>query len=109
MIYLASPFSHPDPDVRRTRYEQVTKLTVDLLKEGKHVFSPIAYSYEMAERFGLCGSWDFWEKLDLDFLIRCDELWVLMLPGWDQSRGVEAEIDFAQRHGIPVTYLEADG
>lgn len=92
MIYLASPFSHADPAIRQWRYEKACVLTVKLLQRGQHVFSPIAYSYGLAEQFGLCGSWAFWEKLDLDFIDRCDELLVYKLPAWEQSVGVTAEI-----------------
>jgi hypothetical protein len=108
LIYLGSPFSHADPAVRRWRYEQVSRFTVELLKSGVHAFSPIVYGFEMAERFGLCGSWEFWERLDLEFLSLCKELRVYMLPGWRESKGLSAEIQFAENYGIPITFAEAD-
>ena len=37
---------------------------------------------------------------------RMDTLRVLMLPGWDRSKGVAAEIAEAERLGIPVFYDE---
>lgn len=104
MIYLASPYSSPDPAIRKERFERVSELTVKLLREGRHVFSPLTYSHELAERFGLCGSWAFWERLDLDFLERCDEVWVYQLPGWRESVGVTAEVAHAKAIGKRVWY-----
>lgn len=109
MIYLASPYSHPDPAVRRWRYDKVCALTADLLQAGRHVFSPIVYSHSLAERFSLPGSWDFWQRVDLEFIDRCDEVLVYQLPGWEESVGVQAEIAYAKEQGKPVCFLPDDG
>lgn len=36
----------------------------------------------------------------------CDELVVLLLPGWRESEGVQAEIDLALELDLPIRYLE---
>jgi hypothetical protein len=72
-------------------------------------FSPISQSHYQAEIGGLKGTWDFWRLVDIEFLKRCDELWVLTLDGWDKSVGVLAEIAYAKRNGIPIKYLSFDG
>src|SRR5436305_531603 len=104
-VYLASPFSNPDPAIRRERYDRVSELTVALLKTGRNCFSPIAFSFHLAEQFDLCGSWAFWEKLDIDFLDRCDELWVYMLAGWEISVGLNQEVEHAEKTGKPITFV----
>lgn len=104
LYYLASPYSHPDPEMRTKRYEEVSDATVALLKQGIYAFSPITYNHPM-ERHQLPTSWDFWEPYDIAFLERCDEMIVLMLDGWRESIGVNAEIEFAHRKGIAVSYL----
>lgn len=38
----------------------------------------------------------------------CAGVWVLMLDGWRESGGVQAEIDIALRLKKPVMYLEAN-
>ena len=46
-VYLASPFSHPDPKVRKARVAAIAKITARLIAEGHIVFSPVAYTAEI--------------------------------------------------------------
>lgn len=107
MIYLASPYSHPDPAVREQRFRAACQAAVALLHAGRVVFSPIAHSHPLAQH-GLPGNWHFWERYDRAFLERCDEVLVLMLDGWEESVGVQAEIRIARELGKPVRYLAPD-
>jgi nucleoside 2-deoxyribosyltransferase len=104
MIYLASPYSHLDPAVREQRFRAACQAAVALLHAGRVVFSPIAHSHPLAQH-GLPGNWQFWERYDRAFLERCDEVVVLMLDGWEESVGVQAEIRTAREFGKPVRYL----
>jgi hypothetical protein len=105
MIYLASPYTHPDPVVREERFAAACAVAAQLLRFGHLVFSPICHSHPLT-RFGLPLDWGFWERCDRQHLERCSELIVLMLPGWTSSRGVLAEIAIARELGLPVRYLE---
>ena len=105
MIYLASPYSHPDPKVREARWREACRTAAFLMKGGQFVFSPIAHTHPIAE-FGLPGGWEFWERFDREMLSACDELQVLMLDGWRESKGVSAEIRIAQELGLAVSYRE---
>ncbi len=107
MIYLASPYSHPDPAVREQRFHAACQAAVALLHAGRVVFSPIAHSHPLAQH-GLPGNWHFWERYDRAFLELCDEVVVLMLDGWQESVGVQAEIRIARELGKPVRYLPPD-
>jgi nucleoside 2-deoxyribosyltransferase len=104
MIYLASPYSHPVPAVREQRYRAVCRATAALLRAGLVVFSPIAHSHVLVEH-GLPTEWAFWERIDREHLERCDEVVVLMLDGWQESAGVQAEIRIGQELGKPVRFL----
>jgi hypothetical protein len=68
------------------------------------VFSPIAHSHSIA-KYGLPVDWSFWEAQDRRLLQACDEVWVLMLDGWCESVGVQAEIRIAQTLGKPVRFV----
>ena len=103
MIYLASPYSNPDPAIRDQRYLAACRATVHLLLAGETVFSPIVYGHPLV-LLGLSGDWLFWKRHDDQFLLRCHEVFVLALPGWDESEGVRHEIDLAQRLGKVVRY-----
>jgi hypothetical protein len=105
MIYLASPYTHPDPAVREARFRAACRQAAEMFRCGIPVFSPIAYSHAIAEH-GLPLEWDFWERFDRAFLDVCTEVWVLTLDGWRESRGVQAEIVLARQMGKPVSFVE---
>ena len=109
MIYLATPYTHPDRAVRLARFRAVNKAASLLMQQGHHVFSPISHSHPIAEEGGLPTSWDFWEKYDIEVLKMCSQVIVLMLDGWKESKGVAAEIEIAKSLGIGIVYAETDG
>lgn len=69
------------------------------------VFSPIVYSSAMSVEHGLPADWLFWRGFDIRMLSRCEELWVLMLEGWRESKGVSEEIEIAKQYGMRVDYI----
>jgi len=106
-IYLASPYSHPSPIIRHTRFEAACIAAGRLMLQGDIVFSPIAHSHHIHLLADLPGDWQFWEKYDRAFIEWCDVVTVLMLDGWQESRGVQAEIAIAGKAGKRIVYLEA--
>lgn len=106
MIYLASPYSHPDPAVREARFQAVCRVASRLARGGLILFSPIAHSHPIALAGGLPGDWEFWREFGRRMIQACDEVWIVKLPGWDASTGIKAEIDIGQELGRPVIYIE---
>ncbi len=106
VIYLASPYSDIDPDVREERYQAACRKAAALMREGGLVFSPIVHSHPLTFH-GLPGDWGYWEQYDRRQLEHCDEVVVLALPGWKESKGVQAEIAIAKDLGKPVRYADA--
>lgn len=113
-IYLASPYSPIKPytleeknTLKEARFQEVCKAAAALMQNGNQVFCPIAHSHPI-EKYGMdeVKDGEFWLEQDFAVLFYVDELWVLMLPGWDKSKGIAAEIDFAKKYLIPVRYLE---
>ncbi len=100
MIYLASPYSHPDPVVREHRFQAACRAAAALVRAGCVVYSPIAHSHPIAQH-GLPTDWAFWGHQEHQHLERCDAVVVLQIPGWVQSRGVQAEVRLARRSGKP--------
>ena len=74
------------------------------MKAGVAVFSPIAHSHAIC-RFGLPSDWRFWARMDREYLARCDVLAVLTLHGWQESIGVQAEIELARELRMPVVFV----
>lgn len=108
LIYLASPYSHPDPEVEKYRYETVCKVAGELMARGFHVYSPIAHSRAIAIASEFPHDFNFWEATDRDMITRCDSVYVLMLPGWEDSQGVQAEIQIAKELGKPFGTLKEE-
>lgn len=108
-IYLASPYSHPDVDVRGQRYLAACGAAGRLMRAGHVVFCPIAHSHPIETHcFPEPESGAFWQAQDLPLLRSAGRLVVLMLDGWLQSSGIRWEIAEAERLGIPVDYLDPD-
>ena len=107
MIYLASPYSHPDAAIREERFRAACQAAAQMMRNGNVVFSPIVHSHPIALH-GLPTDWRFWERHDQEQLTRCDEVVVLTIDGWRESEGVQAEIRIATEFGKPVRYLGPD-
>lgn len=105
MIYLATPYNHADPAVRQERFETVNRAAAALMREGKHVFSPISHSHPIALAGDLPKGWEYWEAYDRIMLGVCDTLVVLMVNGWIESPGVSAEIAIAKERGMLIEYV----
>jgi nucleoside 2-deoxyribosyltransferase len=103
-VYLASPYSHPDPRVRAERFEAANRAAAALMGAGFCVFSPISHSHPISQ-CGVPGDWTRWEVLDRWMLRQCDEVVVLTLDGWRESRGVQAELAMAAALDLPVRHL----
>jgi hypothetical protein len=106
LIYLASPYSHPEDSVRRENYLIVTKIAADLVYRGYVAISPITYGHMLLEHAKMPTDWEFWENFCITLLEKCEKIIVCNnMVGWDKSRGVSAEIEFAKNNGIEIEYL----
>lgn len=109
LIYIACPYSfngRDDEAARAQRYDAVTRLGAKLMSEGRSVFSPITHGHPM-NLLGVRAGWETWATIDEAILLSCcNEMIVLMLDGWWQSKGIAAEIELATKAGIPITYID---
>lgn len=106
MIYLASPYTHERADIRNLRYRQTLIYTQHCMTKGEIIFSPIVYGHPFVE-FGESAIYHaYWQTFNEEILLACSELRVLKLEGWLTSRGVRAEVDYAERMGIEVRTVE---
>lgn len=104
--YLASPYNHPDPNVMEARRASVCRKAGELIASGVAVLSPIAHNVAVIREVGGETGWDRWQAQDIAMLTACDKVIVLCLPGWDESKGVAAEIEAAAQMGKPIEYIE---
>lgn len=106
-IYLAVPYS----GIQSSSYAQATKMTALIMTtiHETNVFSPITHSHPLASKYGMKGDWEFWQKIDYQFIDWADEIWVLIPEeGIDSvlnSIGVMAEIKYAKQTKKPIRYI----
>jgi hypothetical protein len=106
LIYLASPYSSPDAELRQLRFELAVEAVALGMRDGIYIYSPIVNCHNVAEMFPdfISGEWKFWERFDHLMISKCDELWVLTIDGWEASKGVRQEVEFACNGCIPVKF-----
>jgi len=105
ITYLAAPYSHPDPAMKAWRLEAVAKASSALFQKGIWVFSPLTHNMTI-DAHGIHGNWQQWGEFDLEMLRRCDKLLILRLPGWEDSKGVQDEIQHAKKLGLPIEEID---
>jgi hypothetical protein len=101
-----SPYTHPDPAVRHQRFEDGCHYVAQRMLMGAVVYSPIAHSHPICERFNLPVDWNFWQH----FRPQHD-------PTRRWSRGADARrvaplswrhsgINVARGLGLPIEFRE---
>ncbi len=105
LVYLACPYSHKDKEVMQKRFKLVTRVAAELTKKYMWVFSPITHSNEMHLSTQLPHTWEFWAAIDIAFMNRCNELYVVTIDGWKESVGVTAEIQHALENDMKITLI----
>lgn len=105
LIYLATPYNSPNTAVRQRRFEQAVYAAAQLMRAGIHLFCPIAHTHPIAEAGDLPKGWDYWGEYDRLMLSACQELWVLLMPGWQESQGIKREIEIARSLGLSIRYI----
>lgn len=108
MIYLASPYSGTLEQMQQ-RYMDTKHATATLLHNKLHIYSPIVHCHEMACRFSLPRDALFWKQYNEDMIKRVDHLWLLKIPGWETSKGMGMEVEFASSIGLPISSVIMDG
>ena len=96
-IYLASPYSHPDPKVREERARLACVAAAEIMRSGHLVLSPIAHSHPIALAGNLPLDFEYWREFDESLIDWCDQVWVLMIDGWMDSKGIKAEVEYAEK------------
>jgi hypothetical protein len=106
VIYLASPYTHPDDKIREDNFRKVSQIAADLNAEGHVVFSPITYGHTLIQFRDMPGDWPFWASFCFSLLLKADKMVICdTIEGWDKSRGIEEETSFARDHGIKIEYF----
>lgn len=90
-VYIAGPMTGY-PDFNRPAFFAKAK---ELREQGFHVENP-------AENHAPCGTWEGYMRLAIGQIITCSRM--VMLPGWENSRGATIEHKLALDLGMLVSF-----
>jgi hypothetical protein len=106
IIYIGSPYSHPDKDIRIKRFELVSKFAAELVSQGHIAISPITYGHVLLDYKNMPTDFEFWNNFCIGLLKKSDYLYVLKIDGCNESIGLKEEIKFAKENNIKIKYIE---
>ncbi len=94
LIYVAGPYrGDVEANIARAR-----KVAAECYKVGHDVICPHLNSGGMDKDTGLGD--EFWLATTMNLLKRCDA--IVLVEGWEKSKGTQAEMDYATKSGIPI-------
>lgn len=105
LVYLASPYSHPNPDVQEYRYKRTMEFVAANLKTKFLIYSPIVYCHPITVAHSLPGNAPAWRDHNRFMLEKCDQLWILCLKDWTDSQGIKQEIKWATALSLPIVHV----
>ncbi len=105
-IYLASPYTHEDVLVREIRFLEAVRATAYILnKLHVNAFGTIVHSHPIATRYSMPVEWEFWADYDQAMISHSAEIWVVAIPGFTNSMGVQTELKIARKLGKQARWL----
>lgn len=104
LIFVSCPYTDEDPVVIEGRMAVVYNQVAKLARLGHIPVSPLLM-HTVNTHYHLPKDWDFWGRYSIELLAQCGAMVVLMVKGWEESVGVKAEVEYAQAHNIPITYI----
>jgi len=104
--YVATPYTKY-PIGLQSAFEDACRATAELMRRGVPCLSPIAHSHPVATIGGIDPvDHDLWVRNDAPLVHAACGCLVIMMPGWQDSRGVAHEIAEFTAAGKPVFFLE---
>lgn len=106
LVYLATPYTHPNPDIRELRFIAAERCAAALMKRGYHIFSPIVHCHGLAKKYSMPTDYLFWLTYNTAFLRAAEAVFVLKMPGWEESKGVVKELELVKELGKLLAFVE---
>ncbi len=104
LAYVAGPYRSPTEYGIRQNIRRASDVALELWRAGYAVICPHANTAGWGGAHGLDDQ--VWLDGDLEILKRCDL--VVVLLGWQNSKGTVVEVKVANTEGIPVYFWDRD-
>lgn len=102
-VYVAGAYSSDNVMGVFNNMKKGLRMSVEIALLGFYPFAPwLDYLFTLISREGEELTLDWYYNYSLDFLSVCDAMFVL--PNFENSKGTLREIEFAQKHRIPIFY-----
>lgn len=107
IIYLAQPYSHRDPRVRSARFKVAEFMNAFYTQQMEIIYAPIVSTHKMSILYTLPIDAGYWKASNIAFLSASEGLRVLEIPGWGESKGLAAEIEWWEKNkpNVPIQYV----
>lgn len=102
--YLATPYSKY-PYGTQKAYEHACQQAEVLVRHNIPIFCPISMSHGVQKVAEMDWTHDVALSADMPFLNLSTGLIVCQLPGWDESYGVDFEIEHAIKNRKAIIYM----
>lgn len=99
-VYLSGPISPKNGRSVEANVAAALHVYLDCIQRGVLAFCPHLSAIFPSSHLGI--SYDVWMEADYAIIDRCTH--VLMLEGWQHSKGAIMEQSYAQLQGKPVIY-----
>lgn len=96
VVYIAGPMT----GLPEFNYPLFNRVAAELRARGVEVRNPAENDGGSADK-----QWDFYIRLGLRQLLECDE--IMLLPGWESSKGAQLELSVAEALGMTVSEYES--
>ena len=105
---ISGPYSSKDEAVKQSRIKAIADACLLVTKMGDIPVSPLLFGLTLIEKSGqqLPDSYEFWDEFCRQYVLASHKIYVLNLPGWDESNGVKDEIKVAKENLIPVYLVD---
>lgn len=105
--YLCTPYTKYKHGLE-TAYQMAAQMTMYLQMQGFFIYCPIVHSHTPSNYCpkSLKESHDFWLTIDKQFVKISRGLIVCKMQGWDESKGIQIELDYAKELDLPVYYTD---
>lgn len=108
-IFVISPYTSASRSIVALRVLEADLYIGELVRQGKVAYSTVSAMDHVTDICNLPNDWAYWKHHCEQMIASTYEVHVLCLDGWEESEGVQAEIEIAKMFCKKITYIKKVG